>query len=600
MLALPWQAREAQAQQPTPEIPSRKTSFSINVDLYAWWMVRWSNNAVQCEIVVDHEGAPTHDEIYHYCGEELYEDWFDTSACELIDKGEDTSQCPGVYLSWVGQGVGEKTVNVDLPLPDVWLSLEGCTLEPPINRCSGQPSLIFDAYEPLPNESVIRINGFYGGQAFSCAGSRCRMPLAATGTQGLPLEFWAVSSFGDTSEHFSALIRVTPWGDFSNPEAPGNDPEVWFVDVLSSQWRSSRQASCGETWQVFPPVGGAPGWLSTPDDASLLESALSYYYLAGMLIRNGNVDASQCPDGGLAGENLANECGLTQAYPEVVAWQNRFNGEIMRVALDSGVPAQLLKNIFARESQFWPGIYLTYKEAGLGQLTEQGAGTVLLWNTSFYNQFCPLVLHQETCDRSFGNLQASDQAMLRGALMQQVNASCADCLVGINLEQANFSVGIFADSLLANCRQVDQMFFNITGEHAGENADYVDLWRITLANYNAGSGCVGDAIEAAIANGSDLTWDNIRNYLDIGCRGAIEYVDTISQVPAPQPTPTSWLQPGGGLPPVATGQATGAPPQYQTTPTPAQALPTPYPENTVTPYPENSPTPTPIQVLPYP
>ena len=37
-----------------------------------------------------------------------------------------------------------------------------------------------------------------------------------------------------------------------------------------------------------------------------------------------------------------------------------------------------------------------------------------------------------------------------GALVQKVNAACPDCPDGIDLTQANFSISIFARSILAN------------------------------------------------------------------------------------------------------------------------------------------------------
>ena len=89
--------------------------------------------------------------------------------------------------------------------------------------------------------------------------------------------------------------------------------------------------------------------------------------------------------------------------------------EILQAANDTGVPARLLKNVFSRESQIWPGIYKTYREAGLGQLTDNGADTILLWNAEFYHQFCPLVLDAEHCERGYVYMNAEDQALLRGA-----------------------------------------------------------------------------------------------------------------------------------------------------------------------------------------
>ncbi len=74
----------------------------------------------------------------------------------------------------------------------------------------------------------------------------------------------------------------------------------------------------------------------------------------------------------------------------------------------------------------------------------------------------PLVLDTEVCQRGFGNLDQAEQEMLRGALVQKVNAACPDCPLGIDLTQANFSISIFARSLLANCEQVGQIIFNTT------------------------------------------------------------------------------------------------------------------------------------------
>jgi len=102
-----------------------------------------------------------------------------------------------------------------------------------------------------------------------------------------------------------------------------------------------------------------------------------------------------------------------------------------------------MKNVFTRESQLWPGVYSEMAEAGLGQLTENGTETVLLWNPDFYDQFCPLVISFETCKNGFGNLSAVNQAILRGALMQRVNATCATCPLGIDLSQAT-SASIFS------------------------------------------------------------------------------------------------------------------------------------------------------------
>ena len=141
------------------------------------------------------------------------------------------------------------------------------------------------------------------------------------------------------------------------------------------------------------------------------------------------------------------------------------------------MPAQLLKNIFARESQFWPGTTAGHPEAGLGQMTDGGADAVLTWNPSFYEQFCPSVLDQSVCktkiypqpedDWQGIGLDDARRSLLRGALVQSVDAVCSDCSMGIDLEKADYSVGVFAQTLLASCKQTGMVIDINYGSDAG-------------------------------------------------------------------------------------------------------------------------------------
>ncbi len=525
------QPRPVQAQDDNPPGPERQAVLTIDTNLYEWWLIRWSDNKVRCWVVVDHEGQPTAKEIYNTCGEKVYDAWAETTACSQ----NDVSKCEGVYLYFADQRRGQKEVKVDLPPAEAWLSLSGCTQVDGRNECKRTPALVINGVEPLPNEVITRIEGSLGGEPFSCQRDVCRVPLRPTGRQGVPIEFWANSSFGDTSPHYYGLVRVLPWGDFAAPEGPTQDQALYYVDVLSDQWRGPRPASCSDVWQVFPAVDGPPDWLQTPDSPAGLESSVSYYYLAGMLIRNGAVDASACPNGGLEdGGVTANACGVQVAMPQVVEWQNQFDADILQVADDTGVPAQLMKNIFSRESQFWPGIYRTYREAGLGQLTDKGADTVLLWNESFYQQFCPLVLSQAVCDESrFFELPEPEQDMLRGALVQKVNAACDDCANGIDLTQVGFSVEVFAKGLQANCAQVGQTIENITQLPPGQVASYEDLWRLTMVNYNAGVGCLYRAVNQAWSAREPIDWEHVAPYLEPACREAIRYTEFVTEWSGP-------------------------------------------------------------------
>jgi hypothetical protein len=302
----------------------------------------------------------------------------------------------------------------------------------------------------------------------------------------------------------------------------------WYADVLSSQWRGNSVATCSDSWNVFPPVGGPSTWLTTPKQSEELSSDIPYTYLAYNLILQGQVNARSCPDGGVTAGGV-NQCGLEASRPAVKAWQNQFDELILTTAQETGVPARLLKNLFARESQFWPGSFQTGDDVGLGQLTENGADTTLFWNTNFYEGFCPLVFDDNTCGAGYMHLDEDARALLRHALVNSVNATCEECPLGLDLTQADYSVGVFAHSMIANCEQAGQVVSNYTNLSPGEIASYEDLWKFTLVNYNAGGGCLAAAITQAQPQDGKLTWDGVSPFLTGACAGAVDYVNDISK-----------------------------------------------------------------------
>jgi len=271
--------------------------------------------------------------------------------------------------------------------------------------------------------------------------------------------------------------------------------------------------------------------LSTPDSFQLLASDEAYYYLAGRLIAQGLVDASLCFTGGLLPNGYADACGLEAARPLVQAWQNQFDARIIEVARETGVPGQLMKNLFAQESQFWPGIFRVPYEFGLGQLTDQGVDSILLWKPEFFEQFCPLILSEDTCALGYLNIGEKEQAILRGALALQARSDCEDCPTGIDLSNVNFSVMLFANTLQANCAQVARTIYTASSKMAGRVSSYEDLWRFTIANYHAGPGCVSFAIHQAWDSRSsdELTWEKAATFFTEPCKSAVPYVEQITK-----------------------------------------------------------------------
>lgn len=503
-----------------PPGPDRVATITVDATQYTWWMAYWKNNKTVCSIVIDHDGPPTLGDVYSNCDQTVYDTWSTQKPC--INSA--SRNCDGYYVYLVDTKPIKKQVAVKLPPAVVWLSLENCDAvsRSGTNICETTPILVLQGEEPLPNEHITRIEGTMNGIPFACDPT-CKLQLAPTDPTGVSLRFWAWSSYGDSSHIFTAQVRV------ASANAGNPDQASFYVDVLSSQWKGVKIASCAATWNTFPPVGGPPAWLSTPKDPSELNTEIPYNYLSANLILQGVVDAGMCPDGGLLPDGGANQCGQEAARGAVDQWQNQFDSLIMNTAETTGVPAQLLKNLFARESQFWPGVFRASADAGLGQLTPNGADTALVWNPSFFDQYCPLVLSGQACSKGYLNLEPADQELLRQALVSSVNATCENCPLGIDLSQASFSVGVFAHTLLASCEQTGQVIQNNTGQLPGAVASYEDLWKFTLVDYNAGAGCLGLAVNQAWSTEQKLTWDTVSsNFTDV-CVPAKKYVDDISQ-----------------------------------------------------------------------
>jgi hypothetical protein len=505
-----------------PPGPDRFTVLTVQYQAYEWQMAPWKSQKPVCTLIIDHEGMPLPKEVYRDCGEVIYKKWIIQDPCMAVNK----RTCAGYYIYPSDSYMEEKEVPLELEPASAWISLEDCepVASTSTNICESQPTLVIKGQEPLQDESITRIEGTYDGKPFDCDETdTCKFQLVETGEEGVPVEFWSYSTYGDSSTVYTAQVRVR--------KADEGDPDqlYWYVDVLSSQWQGQTVATCADSWNVFPPVGGPSEWLTTPKKSAELSSDIPYTYLSENLIRQGMVDASTCIDGGLQPGGGVNQCGLEKSRPAVIEWQNQFDELILTTAQDTAIPARLLKKLFARESQFWPGIFWGSMDVGLGQLTENGADTTLFWNDSFYEQFCPMVYSEDACGDGYMHLDEEQQLELRRALVKSVNATCEDCPLGFDVKQADFSVAVFAHTMIANCEQTGQVVENYTGKTPGDVASYEDLWKFTLVNYNAGGGCLAEGITHALGENMKLTWDNVAPFLTGACSGAVDYVNDISQ-----------------------------------------------------------------------
>jgi hypothetical protein len=322
----------------------------------------------------------------------------------------------------------------------------------------------------------------------------------------------------------TAHLRVLPTGQGTDDVTP-----AWYVQVLSSQWTSGPVDSCALFWDTFLPVGTLPSWLGTPAEPGGLASDLMHHYLAARLILVGAVDVSACTDGALTEDGVPSGCGAEQAASVVEAWQNQFDEAILAAARGSLIPAVMIKAVIAQESQFWPGTTMERGEYGLGHLTEHGADNTLLWNKDFYTAYCPSVLGETYCET--GNSHQSDyrKGLLRGSLLSRVDADCADCEWGVDLDRARAGIDVLAETLKAYCSQTGRMVSNVTREAPGRGSTYEDMWKLTLVSYAAGPGCVADALRAAWRKGELVSWTSVSNEFSPACSAAVDYVNRIAR-----------------------------------------------------------------------
>lgn len=514
----------ASAQDDEPP-PQRSVISYIADEGYLWWLKQWEDNETVCEILIPHDALPTWEEVSKVCGEDTFQEWRETRPCSAAVHGGDTTTCKGLFLLFAGYLEGERAVVEELPKPSVSITLEGCEEENLSNLCVGEPVLVLTADEPLADERIVSVTAEVDDDLYECNGYQCRIPLAPYKDQELEMTFWADSTYGDRTDEFSAFVRATT---LTRPARPGS--EFWQIEVLSTQWIGAPPAACALTWGSFPPIDPEGAWLTTPQSAEGLSTDLTYNLLAGQLLRWGFVEAPECPYDGLLANGTASQCGVEATRAEVETWQNRFDERIFQVAQRTGLPAELIKRIFAQESQFWPGHFPDVEEYGLGGLHSGGGDTLLLWNVSFYNQLCPLVLAEDYCALRYHELGEEEQELLRGALAIQADVSCPSCPNGIDLDRAEESVDLFGSLLLANCSQTGEIVRQTYRKAPGDVASYTDLWRFTLANYNAGSGCLFEAVDEIYFDRRPLDWVNLRDVLlDLpACDGAVDYVEKIT------------------------------------------------------------------------
>lgn len=505
-----------QADAPNHE---RTIVTTVSKTVFEWWLLAWKDDQLACTLTVDHEGWPYHEEIVTSCGNAVYEEWVKQPACSAAAGGSDVSVCQGLYLMFHQARQIEQEVITTLPSPTVSISLSNCAKGQLYYTCSSMPRLQVSANEPVSGESILRIGVKIGTRTSYFPGDTAQVNLGITPEVGTTIVFWAESSLGDSTEQAQALVMV------SREESE----DAFRAAVLSKNWAGPAPLAFSLEWSAFPSQQ-LPAWLSANESVQSLATGEPYLYLGGQLINWGLVNAGICQDGGLLVNGYASQCGLDQAMAEIIARQNMYDDEILRVSRETGIPARLLKNIIAQESQFWPA----YRESdppefGLAQMTEWGAETVLTWDRDYYQKVCTSIYTAFTCSRTFTEQPEEYQQALRGAVLRSLDPTCGYCPNGIDTEKVSESINMLGRALLANAAQVNQMIANLSPKKAGELSSYEDLWRFTLANYNAGPGCLFEGIEKVLSQKAALTWEALAENFSDDCDHAIEYVAGVTR-----------------------------------------------------------------------
>jgi hypothetical protein len=274
------------------------------------------------------------------------------------------------------------------------------------------------------------------------------------------------------------------------------------------------QSVCAQIWGSALP-SNLPDWLTTPSNAEDLYTDVKYVYLAGELITHGYVNAEDCPDNGLTPSGVSNVCGMEKAFPEVVAWQNQFDLEIFTAAEQNLVPANLIKRLFAQETQFWPNIDFAPPSYGLGNVTSPGIEPLFMWYADIYQHTC-IDLFSKSCSRPYSSLDLADRQNLRGFFISRhIHAYCPSCAHGIDLEKTKSSIDFFTKLIVANCQQVNLLLTNLG--FLPKTLTYEDTWRLTLTNYTVGTGCVETSL-GKMDPSKHFSWVSFTDIIDNDCK----------------------------------------------------------------------------------
>lgn len=535
--------------QDAPEEPQRIKILENTFTQYTWRLVTRTGLPV-CTVSINHEGFPSGQETLAACNE-AWLDLFPTPTAMVSGTPTPQPTSTPIVINqlwqdtyWVFVSDEEVTQVTKINIPDIIINLNAPGI--PVNA----PYVVIKAIEPYSEYKITRIAGTVNEAPFECFSDQCIVPLL----QDSQIRFWAESSFGDQTKVITAVVRIYISNEYYNVRVTSINQLIGFTDSCRVIWRETA-------------FGESPDWTVFPESPDLLATYEPLHYLARKLILSNFVDASSCPNGGLFADGAPNACGLEIAQDAMFFWQNRFDPVIWASGKEAGIPPILIKSLIRQETQFWPenARYL-YEEYGFTQINELGADVALRWNEDLKNQVCSGLLYN--CDESFANMNAFEQAMLRGGLIQSINAFCPSCENMVDLDIAEQSIAITGQVIKSSCSQTNYIVDDLELK-----ASVADMWKFTILTYHGGYYCLRNSLEIVKEKGQEPTWANVS--ANLVCPNTRDYVDSLSENLisfqlnyAPQPTlGPDQLQPTGQsdlvqFPPTATPIFTPTPKTY--------------------------------------
>jgi hypothetical protein len=295
-----------------------------------------------------------------------------------------------------------------------------------------------------------------------------------------------------------------------------------YQGILTSPVQAEDEDTCQSAYGKTPEQ--IPGWLEPASTSMDLTTNHRYDLLAGKLLSTGLVDGSTCPAMGLDSAGVPNGCGFTLTRDSVFTWQNLYNEPILRISQQEHIPPKVVKALIGVESQFWPGADWRSGEIGLAQLTGAGADMILLNRPSYYARVCIQVFGNDGCTGPYLSQTGSTKQLLIGQVLQNSNAICTSCAGGVDIERGELAIQALEEALHASCSQVSRTFLQITGKLPVDFVSYEDFWRLVLANYHSGAGCIYNAIQRT---NNPSSWNSISAQVSAGCSSGRTYIHRI-------------------------------------------------------------------------